>query len=536
MFNSDIDLDPRAAKFRSPQYRQLITELSIEISTAIPIFAEATVQAARLTDSPVAILTTIGQSGSQISSISGLDRFVGLSTNPNLQLALSGLDYCHTRTIVGEGSFSVANFQDSPQLSQSLLYCVHGIKSYLGLPIMTAARDRLGTISILDFSPRKFNDRDLDLLNLVSRLVASEFERKFLSQAQLNRRVGDLNYPLIRGFDDTLAAIEHDRTEANRNNSLEELLVVSDLQSSSDRSQHNSAKNPPASGTDLTTPARSAGNSVESHHLTYARVQGEIQFKLLTYLAQEFRTPLTAVLGMASVLQQEIYGPLSRKQKDYLGIIHHSGQQLVTIVNEISQLSGFAAQQHTLTLSSVDPEMLCQLALQSLEPIAQKKQQQIILNLADSDPLQPERSKRLWLLDRDKVRQIIYYLSLSALDASASGHQIAIQLEDFTDGLEIQIVTTDSRVRLEDPSEIVGIDNSSSSTIDRSSQPNSDSSIGANIGQDLRIRLGLSLSQALAASHGGKIEPIANGRGYQLSLPSIVGGDRLVSVDRADRA
>ena len=193
---------------------------------------------------------------------------------------------------------------------------------------MTAARDRLGTISILDFSPRKFNDRDLDLLNLISRLVASEFERKFLSQAQLNRRVGDLNYPLIRGFDDTLAAIEHDRTEANRNNSLEELLVVSDLQSASDRSQHNSAKNSPASGTDLTTPTRSAGNGVESHHLTYARVQGEIQFKLLTYLAQEFRTPLTAVLGMASVLQQEIYGPLSRKQKDYLGIIHHSGSTI----------------------------------------------------------------------------------------------------------------------------------------------------------------------------------------------------------------
>ncbi|MFM2303071.1 MAG: hypothetical protein RLZZ135_476, partial [Cyanobacteriota bacterium] len=298
----------------------------------------------------------------------------------------------------------------------------------------------------------------------------------------------------------------------------------------------NSAKNPPAFGTEIATPARSTGNSVESHHLTYARIQGEIQFKLLTYLAQEFRTPLTAVLGMASVLQQEIYGPLSRKQKDYLGIIHHSGQQLVTIVNEISQLSGFAAQQHTLTISSVDPEMLCQLALQSLEPIAQKKQQQIILNLADSDPLQPERSKRLWLLDRDKVRQIIYYLSLSALDASASGHQIAIQLEDFTDGLEIQIVTTDSRVRLEDPIKIVGIDDSSSSTIDQSRQPNSDSSIFGNIGQDLRIRLGLSLSQALAASHGGKIETIANGRGYQVSLPSIVGGGRLVSVDRADRA
>jgi signal transduction histidine kinase len=489
-----------------------MTELSIERSIAMPIFAEATAQAVRLTNSPVAILTTIGQSGSQISSISGLDRFVGLPTNPNLQLELSGLGYCHARTISGEGAFIVANFQDCPPLSQSLLYCVHGIQSYLGLPIITAARDRLGTISILDFSPRKFSDRDIELLHLLSRLVASEFERKLLSQAQLNRRVGDLNYPVIRGFDDMLAAVEHDRTGASRNNSIEELLVSSDPQPSLSRSPNNFAA------------------PVESHQLTYARIQGEIQFKLLTYLAQELRTPLTAVLGMASVLQQEIYGPLSRKQKDYLGIIYHSGQQLVTIVDEIAQLAGFVGeasvqehrQQHKLTLSSVDPEMLCQLAIQSLEPIAQKKQQQIILNLAQSDPLQTKQKNRIWLLDRDKVRQIVYYLSLSAIYATATHHQIAIQLADIADGLQIQIVTSDPQAILENLVTIPDVIDPSISTIAQLTDHNNNYSIAANIGQDLRIRLGLSLSQTLAAAHGGKIEVIANGLGYQLSLPLIV--------------
>ncbi len=524
MFNSDIDLDSRVARSKSPQYRQLMTELSIDRSIAMPIFAEATAQAMRLNNSPVAILTTIGQSGSQISSIAGLDRFISLPTNANLQLELSGLSYCHARTIGGDGEFIVTNFQDCPPLAQSLLYCVHGIQSYLGVPIITAARDRLGTISILDFSPRKFSDREIEILHLVSRLVASEFERKCLSQAQLNRRVADLDYPGMRGFDDVLAHTEYDRSRIDRSSSIEECLVVSNSQSSSSGAKHHVPANRISSNN------RGVVDNIDRHQLTYARIQSEIQFKLLIYLAQELRTPLTAVLGMTSVLQQEIYGSLSRKQKDYLGIIYHSGQQLVTIVDEIDRLGGFVSesslqehlQQHKLTLRLVDPEMLCQLTVQSLEPIAQKKQQQIVLNLDRLDSVQPDRHKRLWLLDRDKVRQIIYYLSLSIIYATANQHQIVIQLADVTDGLQIQIVTSDPQVMLENPIPIPGLTNQSSSTISQLTNKTSNYPHATNLGQDARIRLGLLLSQTLAASHGGKIEAIANGLGYQLSLPSIV--------------
>ena len=61
--------------------------------------------------------------------------------------------------------------------------------------------------------------------------------------------------------------------------------------------------------------------------------------ELLADLAQELRTPLTSILGMSSVLQQEIYGSLCSKQKNYLEIIYHSGQKLVEIVDRISTLS-----------------------------------------------------------------------------------------------------------------------------------------------------------------------------------------------------
>lgn len=476
MLNLDQDLQhPSNHQTRSQLLApsQIVSELSIEQSQAMPIFTEATALATRLADAPVSILTAIAGSNYQIGSIAGLEKLVALPERPNLHLELAGLEYCHDRTISSDSGSLVTDFRQHPQLSQSSLLRVHGLQAYLGLPIITAAGDRLGTISILDFSSRQFGDRDIDILRLVSRLVASEFERKLLSQAQLNHWIGNLQYRSTPGFDDLHVAAEFDRSTAN--------------------------------APTLQSPTSLAPN-----------LQGEIQCKLLAHLAQELRTPLTSVLGMASVLQQEIYGTLTAKQKDYLEIIHHSGSQLVTLVDEISLLGGFVGdtkndrpQPHQLTLRSVDLEMLFQLALQNLEPLAQKKQQRIKLDIVKSPaPTSGSNAKisSMWLLDKDKIRQIIYYLCLSLIHASAIERQISIRVAKLSDTLQIQISTND-------PQAVLPVD-----------APALDLNI-PNLDRDLRISLGLSLSQSLAASHSGKIVPIAKGCGYQLTLPLLVATD-----------
>jgi signal transduction histidine kinase len=515
MFNSDRDLDVnpnrQVAKSRgqslstgvqrgeSQEYPPLVTELSIEQSKAIPIFTTATAQAVRIAGAPVSILTAIGTSGCQIGAIAGLEHFTHLPTQPNLQIELAGLEYCHDRSIGSKSSFVVTNCQKHPHLAQSSLCQVHGVRAYLGVPIVTASDDRLGTLAILDFKPRQFSDRDIEILQLISRLVASEFERKLLSQAQLNRWIGDLRYRAIAGFDDLLAASEHSGIGVKS---------ITDI--------------------DLEAPSREISSPVEDFRSVDPQVQGETQFKLLTHLAQEFRTPLTSVLGMASVLQQEIYGPLSVKQKDYLEIIHHSGLQLVTIVDEIAQLVGFVgvgagalnepSGQHQLNLKSVDLEMLCQLAIQSLEPLARKKQQQIVLNCAGSNVPLETLTGRIWLLDKDKVRQIIYYLCLSLIHTSAIDRQISIQFAKIADVLQIQITTNDPQVKLKDRH----LANPLESVITRSTYQDRNYTTEHNPDRDLRISLGLSLSHDLAVAHGGKIEIIAKGSGYQLTLPLII--------------
>jgi signal transduction histidine kinase len=495
---------------RNQQYDRIITELSIRQSISIPLFSEATTQATGLTESPISILSLVSDLGCQIGAIAGRELLDKLPTDPNLLLELAGIEYCHHQTMICDRYFIVNDFQAHPKLNTTAIFQSHGIRSYVGVPIITAAGDRLGVISILDFIPYKFSDalidrlldRDIDLLQLVSRWLASEFERKFLSQAQLDRRIGDLHDPTdlilhernTHGFDDNIAVVEHIQHEIK------------------DRftSRYTSKKI----------------YSKQDLRLNHLKNKTEIQFELLTHLAQKLRTPLTSILGMASVLQQEIYGSLSNKQKDYLGIIHSSGQQLVSIVDEITQLaifeaevSALASRKQQLNFESIDLEMLCKLAIYNLEPLLQQKYQQISIDLS--------KGNRIWLLDKDKVKQIIYYLSLSLIQGSATRHQISIELvANSTDRLQLQITTSDPHLTLLDAPFIqpsTGKETRESEEFTPNKKRSilvSSQSIDNDMGQDLRVSLGLSLSHTLAAIHGGNIELSSNQRGYRVTLSS----------------
>ena len=496
MLNRDRDLTTKPIHHKgseSTQDYQTHPQPKSGISTNSTIFSEATTRAIALIDAPVAILSTSTESGCQIGSIMGLDRLNRFS-GAKLQRELAGLEYCHGQTIESDGVFVVNNFQEYSQLVNSSIYRLHQIQAYLGVTITTAAGDKLGVISILDLIPREFSNRDIELLQLIARLVSSECERSFLSQAQLDRWMGDVR-------DRELGEIEGRVLTPSQNNhsSVHYVPVPEPIQPSVFR-KFSLAPDAP----------------VKQQPLTDLQEKNHIQLKLLTHLAQELRTPLTSVLGMARVLQQEIYGELGTKQKDYLGIIHHSGLQLIQVVDEIAQLGAFEQQQSQLTLKSVDLELLCQLSLQSLEPLAAQKQQQIVIDLLGGDsPIGLLRDRR-WLLDKEKVRQIIYYLSSSLIQSSATQHQIMIQVSKFADRLQIQMTTSDPQaLSIEHQPK----SNYSSSITD--STELTPQSFQTEIGQDLRTKLGLSMSQSLAALHGATIRLTPNGCGYQLSLPLI---------------
>ena len=258
-----------------------------------------------------------------------------------------------------------------------------------------------------------------------------------------------------------------------------------------------------------------------------------VKFELLAQLTQELRTPLTSVMGMASVLNREIYGPLTSKQKEYLDIIHHSGQYLLSLVKEILELSQLDDNGKALNLSSVDIEMLCQQAISTLEQAASRREQQIRLSV--------EPGHRIWLLDKEKIRQMLYHLIFSVIQASSAGSIVRLHVSHKSSGLRLTVWA--SHPHLGDGlayAEMYSSHASSSLSLSYDSYLNGHSTglMASTAVVDLdaasesddpsaeaaRKNLGLLLSRQLAELHGGQIliqggsEP---GYRYVITLPRL---------------
>jgi signal transduction histidine kinase len=160
-------------------------------------------------------------------------------------------------------------------------------------------------------------------------------------------------------------------------------------------------------------------------------IANQLKVDLLSQLTQELRTPLTSVLGMASVLNREIYGPLTAKQKEYLDIIHRSGQYLLSLVNEIVELSELKDGSQDMSLTSVDIEMLCQQVSNTLSQAVHRREQQIRLSV--------EPGRRVWLLDKSKVHQMLYHLVFCVIQSAAAGSVIRLHVSRKDDNLNLTV-------------------------------------------------------------------------------------------------
>ncbi|MEX0269916.1 histidine kinase dimerization/phospho-acceptor domain-containing protein [Leptolyngbyaceae cyanobacterium UHCC 1019] len=266
----------------------------------------------------------------------------------------------------------------------------------------------------------------------------------------------------------------------------------------------------------------------------------QLKVDLLGHLAQELRTPLTSVMGMASVLSREFYGPLTTKQKEYLDIIHNSGQYLLSLMNEIVELSELKEIDQTLNLSSVDIEMLCQQTIITLEQVAQRRDQQVRLTV--------EPGRRIWLLDKEKVRQMLYHLIFSIIQSSTAGSLVRLHVSRQNTSLNLSVWVSHpwlgeglpyaeiySQPALVSATSSSGTDSTAGS--DGATIAIADHSTTENrallqqesaIGIAPRKNVGLLLSQHLVELHGGKVTVQSGsdtGFRYIITIPQSFNSD-----------
>ena len=141
--------------------------------------------------------------------------------------------------------------------------------------------------------------------------------------------------------------------------------------------------------------------------------------EFLATMSHELRTPLNAIIGFSEALKDGLMGKMSDSQNEYIGDIFTSGQHLLSLINDILDLSKVEAGMMALELEPVD---LNSLLSNSLKIIKEKAAaQRISLELeAGADLGVPQ-------LDLRKTKQIVYNLLSNAVKFSANGGSVTLR-------------------------------------------------------------------------------------------------------------
>ncbi len=144
--------------------------------------------------------------------------------------------------------------------------------------------------------------------------------------------------------------------------------------------------------------------------------------EFLASMSHELRTPLNAILGMSESLQDGVFGSINDRQKKSIMTIEKSGKHLLTLINDILDLSKIEANKLDLKLTDVSVQSLCQNSVLFIKELANKRQIRLKTQL-------PDRLKQLNLqVDDLRFRQVLINLLSNAVKFTPEGGRIILDV------------------------------------------------------------------------------------------------------------
>jgi signal transduction histidine kinase len=221
-------------------------------------------------------------------------------------------------------------------------------------------------------------------------------------------------------------------------------------------------------------------------------------------MSHELRTPLNAIIGFSEVMSAQTLGPLDHPHYlEYADHIHVSGEHLLSLINDLLDLSKIEAGKLELWEETVDLAALIKRCRVFVEESAQNKGVTLTLRM--------DRELPDLRCDSRKLKQVLVNLLSNAVKFTPAGGRIVLEAKpDGADGVVIEVSDTGIGIAAENIEKVMSPFGQVNEALNRDTEGTG---------------LGLPLSKALVELHGGR-----------LFLKSVPGMGTVATVQLPDRA
>ncbi len=158
--------------------------------------------------------------------------------------------------------------------------------------------------------------------------------------------------------------------------------------------------------------------------------------QFLANMSHELRTPLNAILGLAEALQEQTRGPLNERQLHSLRTIEESGRHLLSLINDILDLSKIEAGKMEFTPQTIMTEAICQASLRLIRQPASKKRIRVDFHM-DPEAVTMQADDR-------RMKQILVNLLINAVKFTPENGTVglSVRLDNENDRLILTVSDT----------------------------------------------------------------------------------------------
>lgn len=172
-----------------------------------------------------------------------------------------------------------------------------------------------------------------------------------------------------------------------------------------------------------------------------AQSANRLKSEFLATISHELRTPLNGIIGFTEAIRERLAGPLTDKQQEYLSHIYDNAEHLLTLINEILDLSKIEAGKMGLQLQEIDVDSFFAKSLHVIQEQARSKQIELAYKNHSGIPM--------IMADPTRLTEIMNNLLSNAVKFTPTGGNVWVELNRTGDLLSISVLDTGIGIRQE---------------------------------------------------------------------------------------